>query len=87
MNKGTTQEKKGRADPIVSQLKRVRGQIDGIISMYENKRTCVDIIHQIIAARSSLGKVSHKILTTEVSCCSKKRSSGDLDNILKEIFR
>jgi len=74
-------------DQIVSQLKRIRGQLDGLITMYEDERTCVDIVRQVIAARSSLSRVARDLLTGEASRCSKERRVEDLDEILKEVFR
>lgn len=78
---------KKTTDPLVTQLKRVRGQLDGVINMYEDERACIDIVRQIIAARSSLGRVARDLLTTEATRCSKERRVGDLDSILKEVFR
>jgi DNA-binding FrmR family transcriptional regulator len=74
-------------DPLLTQLKRIRGQLDGVISMYEDERTCIDIVRQIIAARSSLGRVARDLLTGEAKRCSKERRVGDLDAVLKEVFR
>jgi DNA-binding FrmR family transcriptional regulator len=76
-----------QSDKALVQLKRIRGQLDGVISMYEDERTCVDIVRQIIAARSSLGRVARDLLTGEASRCSQERRIGDLDAVLKEIFR
>lgn len=75
------------ADPVVSQLKRIRGQIDGVIRMYQDKRTCVDIVRQVAAARNSLGRVARDLLTNEASRCSQDRSLDELDEILKELFK
>lgn len=55
--------------------------------MYEDERACVDIVHQIVAVRSSLGRVARDLLTNEANRCSRERRVGDLDQILKEIFR
>jgi CsoR family transcriptional regulator, copper-sensing transcriptional repressor len=74
-------------DQILSQLKRINGQIDGIIKMYEDERVCIDIVRQVIAARNSLGRVARDLLTNEASKCSKEKRSEDLDLVLKEIFR
>jgi DNA-binding FrmR family transcriptional regulator len=76
-----------QSDKALVQLKRIRGQLDGVISMYEDERTCVDIVRQIIAARSSLGRVARDLLTGEANRCSQERRIGDLDAVLKEIFR
>lgn len=74
-------------DQVVTQLRRIRGQLDGILTMYEDERACVDIVRQVIAARSSLGRVARDLLTGEASRCSKEQRTEDLDEILKEIFR
>lgn len=74
-------------DPILTQLKRIRGQVDGVINMYQDGRECVDIVHQVVAIHNSLGKVARKLLTSEVSSCSREKRLADLDAVLKEIFK
>lgn len=74
-------------DPIVTKLNRVKGQLDGIVRMYEDDRQCVDVVRQIIAARNSLSSIARDLLTDEASSCSKERRTEDLEKILKEIFK
>ncbi|MGD9129577.1 MAG: metal-sensitive transcriptional regulator [Candidatus Woesebacteria bacterium] len=74
-------------DKVAQQLRRIRGQIDGLIKMYEDERMCIDIVRQVIAARNSLGRVARDLLSNEASRCSKERNIKQLDQILKEIFR
>ncbi|MBU0576704.1 metal-sensitive transcriptional regulator [Patescibacteria group bacterium] len=74
-------------DPVLAQLKRIRGQLDGVIKMYDEERACVDIVRQVIACRNSLGRVARDLLTSEASCCSREKRLKDLDEILKEVFR
>jgi DNA-binding FrmR family transcriptional regulator len=76
-----------QSDKNLTQLKRIRGQIDGIIKMYEDERTCVDIVRQVAAARSSLGSVAKSLLSNEATRCSKERKPEELELILKEVFR
>jgi len=75
------------SDPVLLQLKRIRGQMDGIITMYEAEKTCVDVVRQVIAARNSLGSVAQKLLSVEASRCTKERRVEDLHEILKEAFK
>lgn len=79
--------KQKKSDKVLSQLKRIRGQLDGIIRMYEDERSCVDIVRQVIAARSSLGRVSRDLLSGEATRCSRERKVDELNEILKEVFR
>lgn len=74
-------------DPVLAQLNRIKGQIEAITSMYEDERVCVDIVRQVIAARSSLGRVARDLLTSEASRCSQEKRVQDLDEVLKEVFR
>lgn len=74
-------------DKALTQLKRIRGQLDGIIKMYESERTCIDIVRQVVAARSSLGSVAKFLLSNEATRCSKERKPEELKDILKEVFR
>ena len=76
-----------KKDAILFQLKRIRGQVNGIIKMYDDERACIDIVRQVIAARNSLGRVARDLLTNEASKCSRESRAGDLDVVLKEIFR
>lgn len=74
-------------DQTVLQLKRIRGQLDGIISMMDQDRSCVEIVQQVVAARSSLGRVARDLLSGEAGRCSRESRTEDLDAILKEVFR
>ena len=74
-------------DPVLPQLKRIRGQVDGIIKMYDDERACIDIVRQVIAARNSLGRVARDLLTNEANKCSKEKRADDLGEVLKEVFR
>ena len=74
-------------DQVATQLKRIRGQLDGIINMYSDQRACVDIVRQVIAARNSLSRVAQNLLTNEASRCSKAHKAEELEVILKELFK
>lgn len=74
-------------DKSKTQLKRIRGQVDGIIRMYEDERVCIDIVRQIVAVRNSLGSVAKELLTGEVVRCSRESKTDELDALLKEVFR
>ncbi len=63
-------------------LKRVAGQIEGIIGMIESRRYCPDILIQTRAAKSALQSVEHSILKTHIeSCVQEAVESGDQKGI------
>jgi DNA-binding FrmR family transcriptional regulator len=73
-------------DKTLIRLKKVRGQIDGIIKMYSECRECSDIVTQIAAARAALGSAGKEILTSEAASCLKDNKSGKLDKLIKQLF-
>ncbi len=74
-------------DSVVIQLKKARGQIDGVLSMYEQEKSCLEIVRQIIASRNALTRVARDLLTTEANRCSRERRVEDLDEVLAEVFK
>lgn len=74
-------------DQSLAQLKRIRGQIDGVIKMYEEGRACVDVVRQSIAASNSLRSVARNLLTNEAGRCSRERNIEELEAILQEVFK
>jgi len=70
----------------VNQLKRISGQINGIINMIETERSCVEIVDQVLAVRSSISRVGKDLLLNQVKNCSNENELGDLETILKKLF-
>ena len=46
---------------VTQLLKTARGQLDGILTMIEEDRYCMDISNQIMAARSILDKANRMV--------------------------
>jgi DNA-binding FrmR family transcriptional regulator len=55
----------------VLQLRRAKGQIEGIERMIEQDRYCADIITQITAARASLQVVAKSLLEAHLKSCHR----------------
>lgn len=70
----------------VNQLKRISGQINGIINMIETERNCVEIVDQILAVRSSISGVGRDLLLNQVKHCSDKEEFENLETVLKKLF-
>lgn len=73
-------------DKVLIRLKKVRGQVDGIIKMYSECRECGDIVTQIAAARAALGSAGKEILSSEAIACANENKSGKLDKLIKQLF-
>jgi DNA-binding FrmR family transcriptional regulator len=76
-----------KLDPIAASLNRIRGQVDGVAKMYEEKRPCVEIARQLAAIRNSVSRVARDILTNEAGVCSQGDNREQLSLVLKELLR
>ncbi|MDA8250697.1 MAG: metal-sensitive transcriptional regulator [Rhodospirillales bacterium] len=54
---------------VVTRLRRIEGQIGGLLRMVEYDRYCVDVLTQINAVRAALHKVETEILRDHLSHC------------------
>ena len=72
-------------DKTLSNLKRVEGQVSAVRKMYEEGRDCLDVVQQIIAARSALASIGKSVLAGEASRCATAKKPEDFDRILKSL--
>lgn len=80
---------------VVNRLKRVEGQVRGLVQMVESEKYCVDILTQIKAARSALKSIELEILEGHFSHCvhhainsgDKKESQKKMDEIMDLLKR
>ncbi|MBQ3059045.1 MAG: metal-sensing transcriptional repressor [Desulfovibrio sp.] len=56
-------------DAVTMRLRRIEGQIKGIIKMVENDKPCEDILIQIGAAKAALHKTGQVILEGHMHHC------------------
>ena len=50
----------------VASIRRIEGQVRGILKMIEQEKYCIDILNQIKAVKNSLSTVESKILKTHL---------------------
>jgi DNA-binding FrmR family transcriptional regulator len=61
-----------------TRLKRVEGQVRGLIKMIEDDRYCIDVVTQVQAVKAALEKVEGEILKDHISHCVEHAiTSGD----------
>ena len=53
----------------LQRLRRIEGQIRGVIKMIEDKRYCVDILQQTSAISAALKAVQNNILKDHMTSC------------------
>ena len=57
------------AEGLITRLRRIEGQVRGVIGMVEEGRYCVDILTQLRAVHAALRKVEEQILREHVDHC------------------
>ena len=67
-------------------LKRINGQVQGIMKMIDNERCCEDILIQISAVESALKSLGKEILLEHMETCMVQDiKKGNMDSIKKAI--
>lgn len=62
----------------LTRLKRIGGQVDGVLRMVESDRYCIDVLTQIAAVQAALAKVGHEVLERHLqTCVARAMESGD----------
>lgn len=71
-------------------IKKVKGQMELVLKMLDEKRYCVDIIQQSNAAIGLLRQANNSMLESHLTTCGKKLSSSnkkEKEKFIKEIIR
>tara|TARA_B100001741_G_scaffold218739_1_gene181382 strand:- start:835 stop:1098 length:264 start_codon:yes stop_codon:yes gene_type:complete len=73
----------------LASLKRIEGQIRGIINMINDGKYCVDILNQVKAAKLALVAVESKILKKHIESCVKSslKNKKTLDSKVNELLK
>jgi DNA-binding FrmR family transcriptional regulator len=62
----------------MTRLKRIAGQVEGVMRMVEEERYCIDVLTQIAAVQAALGKVGEEVLERHLqTCVLKAMESGE----------
>jgi DNA-binding FrmR family transcriptional regulator len=74
---------------ILSRLKSIAGHVNGVATMVDQDRYCIDVIKQIQATQAALAKVSQMILEDHLHSCVTTAIQGDdaseRERVLSEI--
>jgi DNA-binding FrmR family transcriptional regulator len=74
------------AEAVIARLKRIEGQVRGIMEMVRKDTPCEDILIQIGAAKSALHKTGQVILEGHLHhCVLAGIEDGNADDTLKKL--
>jgi DNA-binding FrmR family transcriptional regulator len=76
----------------MTRLKKIEGQIRGIMKMVDQEKYCIDIINQITAAEKALDGVAKKIMQRHIeSCVTEAIIQGEgqnkIDELIETVFK
>jgi len=72
---------------IVTRLRRVRGQLDGIIGMIEDGRSCQEVVMQLAAASKALDRAGFKVVASGMRQCLQDEEHAPLTQAeLEKLF-
>lgn len=71
---------------IMNRLKRIEGQIKGVIGMMEQGKDCREIVTQLAAARGAIDRTMGVIVSTNLEQCVRENvEKGEkTDELVKE---
>jgi CsoR family transcriptional regulator, copper-sensing transcriptional repressor len=65
-------------DSTIRRLRKIEGQVRGVIRMIEEDRYCIDILHQVNAVKAALTRAESEILRGHAaSCVEQAIDNGD----------
>ena len=71
----------------LNRLKKIEGQIRGIMRMVDQEKYCIDIINQITAAQKALEGVASIVMKRHVeSCVSRAIVEGEGEEKIEELI-
>ena len=72
---------------VVKRLKRIEGQIGGIVRMIEDGRDCSAVVTQLAAASKALSKAGFAVVSTGMRYCSTSEDGKARELDLRELER
>ena len=76
----------------LTRLKKIEGQIRGIMRMVDEEKYCIDIVNQITAAEKALDGVAKIIMKRHVESCvcdaiKKGEGQNKIDELMDTVFK
>ncbi len=57
------------SEKVVARLKRLEGQVRGLVRMLEEDRYCIEVLHQMQAVKSALSRAESELLKQHAAHC------------------
>lgn len=70
---------------LVRRLRRVAGQVEGLVRMVEAGRDCADVVTQLTAASHALDPVGFLLVAGELRRCAASASAAEVEERLAAV--
>ena len=77
----------GELTDVVKRLKRIQGQVGGIVRMIEDGRDCAAVVTQLAAASKALNRAGFAVVSTGMRHCSTTADGETREVDLRELER
>jgi DNA-binding FrmR family transcriptional regulator len=74
-------------EDVILRLKKVNGQIQGLIRMIESEEECEKIVTQFQAAKAALDNTFSLVLNRNLKKCLSRQDSESVERIIKLISK
>ncbi|WP_088069334.1 metal-sensitive transcriptional regulator [Gottfriedia luciferensis] len=73
-------------DQVKNRVKRIEGQVRGILKMMEDEKDCKDVITQLSAVKSALDRTIGVIVSSNlIDCVRNAEENGEIaEDLMKE---
>jgi DNA-binding FrmR family transcriptional regulator len=73
--------------PVINRIKRARGQLDGIVRMLEDDRSCEDVVTQLAAVSKALDRAGFAVIASGLRQCVTAEGEGGEELDVKRMER
>lgn len=74
----------------ITRLRRIGGQVDGVMRMVDEDRYCIEILTQISAVQAALAKVGEEVLERHMKTCVREAmesgDEGERERVVAEVM-
>lgn len=71
-------------EDVVKRLRRIEGQIGGVIRMLEEGRDCAEVVTQLAAASRALDRTGFRLLSAGMRQCMSATAAGEAEPMSPE---
>jgi DNA-binding FrmR family transcriptional regulator len=77
------------SDAVKNRLKRIEGQVRGVLRMMEEEKDCKDVVTQLSAIRSAVDRAILYVVGSNMETCLRKQieNGEDTDDVLNEAIQ